>query len=178
MEIRDVGDGVIVDNDVFLVCLIESEDDIFDDGLPSLFLIEPEDDITIDEKREQQSQERGSKDKKHLERESIDHAKERTETTINSKGEQMAKQLKRIKDIFLMTKSWTVKVSIAEKTMPRESQHSSSKYQRLKRMLLTMWGQLIGNEAAEISKLITNKPVIVATRLKVVSYNGSILLFV
>ncbi|KAK4846191.1 hypothetical protein QYF36_014181 [Acer negundo] len=30
-----------------------------------------------------------------------------------------------------MTKGWTAKVSIAEKTTPRESQHCSNKYQRL-----------------------------------------------
>ncbi|KAK3198109.1 hypothetical protein Dsin_021524 [Dipteronia sinensis] len=39
-------------------------------------------------------------------------------------------------------------------------------------MLLTMWDQFVGNEAAEIAKLITTKPVIIAARLKVVSYNG------
>ena len=43
----------------------------------------------------------------------------------------MAKQFKFIKDIFPMTKGWTAKVSIAEKTMPQKSQHRSNKYQRL-----------------------------------------------
>ncbi|KAK3219719.1 hypothetical protein Dsin_013689 [Dipteronia sinensis] len=43
----------------------------------------------------------------------------------------MAKQFKFIKDLFPMTKGWTVKVSVVEKTMPRESQHSSNRYQRL-----------------------------------------------
>ncbi|KAK4842645.1 hypothetical protein QYF36_025313 [Acer negundo] len=43
----------------------------------------------------------------------------------------MAKQFKLIKDIFPITKGWTTKVSVAEKTMARESQHHSNKYQRL-----------------------------------------------
>ena len=45
-------------------------------------------------------------------------------------------------------------------------------------MILTMWDQFVDNEAAEISKLVATKPVIIATRLKVVSYNGSKLLFI
>ena len=43
----------------------------------------------------------------------------------------MAKQFKFIKDIFPMTKGWTVKVLVTENTMHRESQHSSNRYQRL-----------------------------------------------
>ena len=45
-------------------------------------------------------------------------------------------------------------------------------------MLLTMWDQFVGNEAAKIFKLVSTKPVIIAARLKVGSYNGSELLFV
>ncbi|KAI9186476.1 hypothetical protein LWI28_017648 [Acer negundo] len=213
------------------------------------------------------------------------------------KAKKMTKQFKLISDIFPMTKGWTVKVLVAEKTIPRESQHSSIRYQRLilidskgtrvqaiifgadiklfedtltrskiyhisnayvspikpkhrimendlqwtingrtlvkeveddqasfvsfadlekyknctaqvdiialaidihpvqqlktkqgastiqkvvlvnqdlKPMLLTMWDWFVGNEAAQISKFITTKPIIIAQRLKVVSYNGII----
>ncbi|KAK2663856.1 hypothetical protein Ddye_002430 [Dipteronia dyeriana] len=43
----------------------------------------------------------------------------------------------------------------------------------LKPILLIMWDQFVDNEAAEIAKLITFKPVIIAARLKVVSYNDT-----
>ena len=40
------------------------------------------------------------------------------------------------------------------------------------------WDQFVGNEAVEISKPVATKPVMIAMRLKVVSYKGSKLLFV
>ncbi|KAK3226210.1 hypothetical protein Dsin_006072 [Dipteronia sinensis] len=41
------------------------------------------------------------------------------------------------------------------------------------RQLKTKQDQFVGNEAAEIAKLITTKPVTITARLKVVSYNGN-----
>ena len=42
----------------------------------------------------------------------------------------------------------------------------------LKPVGLIMWDQFIPNESATISEVINCKPVIIATKLKVVSHNG------
>ena len=39
-------------------------------------------------------------------------------------------------------------------------------------MLLNFWDQFVVNEAAKIIEVIETKPIIIAARLKVVSYNG------
>ena len=40
-----------------------------------------------------------------------------------------------------------------------------------------MWDQFVGNEATTISDLIETRPVIIAARLKVVSYNDMIFVY-
>ena len=44
----------------------------------------------------------------------------------------------------------------------------------LEPICLTMWDHFVHNDSATISNVIKSKPVIIASRLKVVSYKGMI----